>query len=740
MRVSWVCSEKTNFGEKRMKKKIIGGLLFLMITSISLGLTACKPDGNSDSSPEIEYGVNFAEETLDFIVGQTEKISYALEEGSVKETVSFESSDSSIVEIDTKGEITAKKEGMVTITIRTSGGYTDTLVVTVHSVWDDGVMYKAPNCEEQGIVVYTNRATGETRIEYAAALGHDYQFSKTVSATYNEPSYDLYVCSHDKSHTEKRNYQGASLVKETVTAYSLAEYSTAKQIVVTFDANSHMVADVAMLQLRTAENITEYTFYSVVNSNHTANFDVSSVENVEGYYAVITTQKTATPTITDVNVHYTEHYDLAKIYYDLYTAISLGTMEQGQKLNWGYATINNVKFLLQAISETRLTTDGKVYYTAPYTNGKTPMNLTFLDSSKIVEVTIDAEIYKKTTKALQIAYMDGSDIFKITSTGRQVKTVQMSDKLAEGIRFIIYSDTQNDSESWVKLHSLDIVNRETLVADAIYNTNDNDAQISSPEYTTVFDFSQIMDADTIEVTFAGQQVAANDRAVLTLRNSAGGVEHTLTAAIENGRASFDIKAIETISSYTATITTETNESLVIASVVAQRKKIYDIVNIYQSLYEFVMNGSGYDSGVKGEWGKKVIDGINFIYQDGNVNRMDENGNVYYTGTNTSANYCTPIKWEIQDVQNLKSITLTAGVSEVVGGTNEWQIMSGSAELFKVIATGEITRTIDASALTNGEIKCLYWSNVGSSEGYGTIKEMTLTYEQTIEPAIQVKAS
>jgi hypothetical protein len=67
-------------------------------------------------------------------------------------------------------------------------------------------------------------------------------------------------------------------------------------------------------------------------------------------------------------------------------------------------------------------------------------------------------------------------------------------------------------------------------------------------------------------------------------------------------------------------------------------------------------------------------------------------------------------------------------------------MSGSAELFKVVATGEITRTIEASALANGEIKCLYWSNVGSSQGYGAIKEMTLTYEQTIEPAIQVKAS
>ena len=92
-----------------MKKKIIGGLLFLMITSLSLGLTACKPDGNSDSSSKVEYGVNFAEESLDIIVGQTEKISYTLEEGSVNETVYFESSDSSIAEMDTTGKITAKK-------------------------------------------------------------------------------------------------------------------------------------------------------------------------------------------------------------------------------------------------------------------------------------------------------------------------------------------------------------------------------------------------------------------------------------------------------------------------------------------------------------------------------------------------------------------------------------------------------------------------------------------------------
>ena len=730
-----------------MKKKIIVSLLFLSMMSATLGLTACKDGNNGDSSSggeQTQYGVNFTEETLSIFVGQTDAAEYTLESGSANETVTFESSAPTIVSVAANGTINALQVGTATITITTSGGYTDTLTITVHPAWDDGITYKAPNCEEDGIIVYTNRVTGETRTEYADALGHDYVFSKTVSATYEEAQHELWVCSHDEKHTEKRNYTGSPLVKEIVTAYSLAEYPTATQISVTFASGSHTDTD-AMCQLRTAENETAHTLYAMVDNNdHTANFDVSQIENIQNYYAVITTQKTATPTITAVQVQHTEYYDLAKIYYDLYTAISLGTMAEGQKLNWGYATINNVKFLFQALGENRCTADGKVYFTAQYTSAKTPMNLTFLDTSKIVEVTIDAEIYKKKTKALQIAYSDGSDIFKITETGRQKKTVQMSDKLANGIRFITYSDTQNDSESWIKLHSLDIVYADTLTAGAIYNTNNNSAQVSAPAYTAEYDFTGITNADTLEVVFGGEQATASDTATLTLKDNTGAIKHTLTANVENGKASFAVSTLGDLSGYTATITTAKNENPVITSITAQTKKTYDLNTIYKTLYTALISGnaSGYDSGVNGEWiwCQKVIDGVNFVYQDGHKTCLDENGNVYYTGNSEGATHSTPIKWTIIDTTNLKAVALTIGVNEVAGGVNEWQVMSGNTELFKVTATGETTKTIQASERANGEISCLYWANVGSAEGYGTIGEMTLIYEQTPKAVVQIKAN
>ena len=727
-----------------MKKKIFGGILLLALTGATFAFSGCKDEtptsGSEGGGDQTKYGVSFVEEALTVYVGAKDEAEYVLADGSANETVSFTSSAPTIVAVAANGMLNALQEGTATITVTSSGGYTNTLTVTVCPAWDDGVMQKAPNCKEQGIVVYTNRVTGETRTEYVDELGHNYVFGKSVAATYEEAAHELWVCTHDERHTEKRNFTGTPLVKETVTAYSLADYAMAKQLSVTFASASHAEADVAMLQLRTAENETAHTLYAAVSENdHTASFDLSGIENIQNYHAVITTQKTATPTITAVQVLYNEHYDLAKIYYDLYTAISLGTMAEGQKLNWGYATINNVKFLFQAVGENRCTMDGKVYYTAPYTAAKTPMNLTFLDSSNIVEVTIEAEIYKKTAKALQIAYSDGSDIFKLTETGKQSKTVQMTEKLASGIRFITYSDTQNDSESWVKLHSLDLVCKAPLTVGTIDNLNGNGAQVSAPNYTTIYDFADVAAADTVEVKFGGEQATASDTATLTLKDSTGATAHTLTAAVESGKASFAVSALGELSGYTATLTTEKNTKPTVVSVTAQHKKTYELPSIYAAMYTAIMAGeaSGYDSGVQGSWCQKTIDGVNFVYQAADKTRIDENGNIYYVGTSEAATSSTPIKWTIADAANLKSVALTIGVNEVQGGTNEWQIMSGT-ELFKVTATGEITQTIEGSALTNGEISCLYWSNVASAAGYGSLGDMVLLYEQTVKANIQIQ--
>ncbi len=72
-----------------------------------------------------------------------------------------------------------------------------------------------PTCEEQGYHLYETTMEGieddegkPVTLQYKQwidALGHDYKFSEHFSATCETNSYDLYVCSHDSSHTENRN-------------------------------------------------------------------------------------------------------------------------------------------------------------------------------------------------------------------------------------------------------------------------------------------------------------------------------------------------------------------------------------------------------------------------------------------------------------------------------------------------------------------------------------------------------
>lgn len=81
-----------------------------------------------------------------------------------------------------------------------------------------------PTCEEQGYHLYETRKEGAEDAEgnpvvlyyrqWIDALGHDYQFSKKIPATCETDSYDLYVCSHDSSHTENRNVGNESRPKD----------------------------------------------------------------------------------------------------------------------------------------------------------------------------------------------------------------------------------------------------------------------------------------------------------------------------------------------------------------------------------------------------------------------------------------------------------------------------------------------------------------------------------------------
>lgn len=72
-----------------------------------------------------------------------------------------------------------------------------------------------PTCTTDGYHIYKTTISGAmtddgkpvevTYHDPLPMLGHDYQFSKKIPATCETDSYDLYVCSHDSSHTENRN-------------------------------------------------------------------------------------------------------------------------------------------------------------------------------------------------------------------------------------------------------------------------------------------------------------------------------------------------------------------------------------------------------------------------------------------------------------------------------------------------------------------------------------------------------
>ena len=76
---------------------------------------------------------------------------------------------------------------------------------------------KQPTCTEPGSANYTcnyehgaaHPSCNRTWTDEVSALGHDYQKTSTVAPTCGAQGYDVYTCTHDSSHTEKRNYTPA---------------------------------------------------------------------------------------------------------------------------------------------------------------------------------------------------------------------------------------------------------------------------------------------------------------------------------------------------------------------------------------------------------------------------------------------------------------------------------------------------------------------------------------------------
>lgn len=83
-----------------------------------------------------------------------------------------------------------------------------TFTCTKHN-WDEGTVTTKATCTEKGVMTYkcTDSGCTATKTVEIDALGHDYQFKETVAPSGETAGYDLYECTHDTSHTEKRNYK-----------------------------------------------------------------------------------------------------------------------------------------------------------------------------------------------------------------------------------------------------------------------------------------------------------------------------------------------------------------------------------------------------------------------------------------------------------------------------------------------------------------------------------------------------
>ena len=73
-------------------------------------------------------------------------------------------------------------ENLEYLTVSAAGG---TVIIECSHVWDNGVQTKAPDCTEEGEIVYTCTKCGETKTEVVPALGHDWTTEWSTDETHH---------------------------------------------------------------------------------------------------------------------------------------------------------------------------------------------------------------------------------------------------------------------------------------------------------------------------------------------------------------------------------------------------------------------------------------------------------------------------------------------------------------------------------------------------------------------------
>lgn len=102
-------------------------------------------------------------------------------EDATKEKVTWFTVDDSIASVDCNGLVTAKGNGITTITATAGGFYAECTIVCNEHSWDEGRITKAPVCCDNGIRTFTCYC-GQTKTEEIQALGHDWESEPTVDS------------------------------------------------------------------------------------------------------------------------------------------------------------------------------------------------------------------------------------------------------------------------------------------------------------------------------------------------------------------------------------------------------------------------------------------------------------------------------------------------------------------------------------------------------------------------------
>lgn len=196
-------------------------------------------------------GVSLDKKTLNLTEGKNETLIATVKpDNATNKNVIWESSDPNVVTVDASGNVTAKKAGKATITVKTAeGGFTDTCEVTVMHGNMTYTAANAPTCTADGNTEYWtcescgqyfSDVNGTTEIQLedtvVTALGHSYKEVKWNWMD-NENCTATLICTNDKSHSITSKAVVSSIVKVPATCTNMGV--TQYKATVVFDGQTY---------------------------------------------------------------------------------------------------------------------------------------------------------------------------------------------------------------------------------------------------------------------------------------------------------------------------------------------------------------------------------------------------------------------------------------------------------------------------------------------------------------------